>query len=427
MKVLVISNNCFAKNNSNGRILGCLFKNIPVDDVAQFYIVNGTNDFEVCQNYYHVSDSMAIKSLYKREEIGTVIKEADSGSSQLEKMSKHRARYGRSSFTMLIRNCIWSRFTWWNTKFENWLRYFGADVVVFQAGDAPFMYEIAYRVSQFLNKPLVVFNTEFYYFERDNYINRKDSPLLFKYYKHKLCKKVKKVLTYAAISIYNSEWMKAHYDKEFHRPSEVIYQSSESSIVEYHENNHELPSIVYVGSLGFRRYEPLAEIADAIYAINKNWRLSVYGMIKDEEAKILFEKTPGIDYKGVISYETALKVISDSDLLIMTEHTDPEFSKSTTYGFSTKITDYLFSGIPILAYGPADNVGMSYLRDNNGAVVVNEKNGLKEALFEILTNKDYRKKIVDRGLELARTNHIASDNSNRFIHILKTISKVPNQ
>ncbi|MGM9794702.1 MAG: glycosyltransferase family 4 protein [Candidatus Aphodosoma sp.] len=427
MKVLVISNNCFAKNNSNGRILGCLFKNIPVEDVAQFYIVNGTNDFEVCSNYFMVNDTMAIKSLCKRGDIGIVKTKADSESNQLEKMSKHRSKYGRSSFTMLIRNFIWSRFTWWNTKFEDWLRHFGADVVVFQAGDAPFMYEIAYRVSRFLNKPLVVFNTEFYYFERDNYINRKDPQFLFNYYKRKLCKKVKKVLIYADVSIYNSEWMKAHYDNEFHRPSEVIYQSSESDIVEYHENNHEIPSIVYVGSLGFRRYEPLAEIADAIYAINKDWRLSVYGMIKDEEAKILFENTPGIDYKGIVPYETALKVIADSDLLVMAEHTDPEFSKSTAYGFSTKITDYLFSGIPILAYGPADNVGMSYLRDKNGAVVVNGKNGLKDALFEILTDTDYRKKIVERGLELACANHIASDNSNRFINILKTISTVSNQ
>ena len=73
MKILVISNNCFAKNNSNGRILGCLFKNIPVDDVAQFYIVNGTNDFEVCQNYYHVSDSMAIRSWYSGKGIGNII------------------------------------------------------------------------------------------------------------------------------------------------------------------------------------------------------------------------------------------------------------------------------------------------------------------------------------------------------------------
>ena len=108
----------------------------------------------------------------------------------------------------------------------------------------------------------------------------------------------------------------------------------------------------------------------------------------------------------------------------MTESTSPIISRLTAYGFSTKITDYLFSGIPILAYGPADNVGMSYLRDKNGAVVVNRKNGLKDALSEILTNNNYRKKIVERGLELARENHIASDNSNRFIHILKTVSKV---
>ncbi|MBO4840473.1 MAG: hypothetical protein J5524_05185 [Bacteroidaceae bacterium] len=426
MKILVVSNNCFAKNNSNGRILGCLFNSIPLEDVSQFYIVDGSNDFSVCNNYYLVNDSMAIRSLIRKDVIGECKSKKDGEARKLEKMSKHRAKYGRSSLTMLIRNFIWSRFKWWNADFERWLKDTKADVLVFQAGDAPFMYEIAYRISQFLNIPIVIFNTEFYYFEEDNFINDKDPKFLFRLYKRILCRKVKKVFKYSSLTIHNSEWMKNYYDREFNTKNVVIHQSSESKPVDYHENVHSSPRVVYVGSLGFRRYEPLSEIAEAINSINENWHLSVYGMIKDVEAQILFDKTPGLDYKGVIPYEEALRVISESDLLILTENLDPEFSKSTSYGFSTKITDYLFSGIPILAYGPINNVGMNYLHEHNAAVVVNDQKDLETNLRRILTDNDYRKTIVKNALSIAINNHDAIRNSNIFKQLLQEVCPVNN-
>lgn len=423
MKVLVVSNNCFAKNNSNGRILGLLFKKIPVEDVAQFYIVNGTNDFDVCSNYYMVDDHMAIRSLYSLKGIGKVINKPQADISHLQKMSKYRAKYGRSSLTMLIRNFVWMRFKWWNADFEKWLKDFNPDVLLLQCGDAPFMYEISCRISEFLNIPIVEFNTEFYYFEKDNYINNNDPEFLFKYYKHKLCKSFKKAMNQTKVSIYNSEWLKRNYDMEFGMPSTFIYQSSEYRC-ERTNVKHEAPHITYVGNFSFKRYEALAEIANAICEINPSWRLSVYGMMQNEETREIFERTPGIDYKGVVPYDDVQRVIADSDVLVLTESLKPEMSKNTAYGFSTKITDYLFSGIPILAYGPSNNVGMNYLKDNDAAVVVFDKSTLKDQLNELITNEQLRNKLSNKETEIAHMNHDAEVNSEKFISILKTIKSI---
>lgn len=422
MKILVISNNCFAKNDSNGRILGLLFKRIPVDDVAQFYIVDGTNDFDVCSNYYLVNDSMAIRSLYSSKKVGRIITKPLTEISNIQKMSKYRAKYRRNSLTMLIRNFIWMRFRWWNADFEKWLKCVNPDVILLQCGDAPFMYEISCRISDFLNIPIVEFNTEFYYFEKDNYINSKDPVFLFRYYKHKLCKSFEKAIDRTEVSIYNSKWMKENYDRQFGKPSEFIYQSSDYRC-EKTNIAHEIPHITYIGSLGFKRYEALAEIADAIYSINPKWRLSIYGMLQNEETKELFERTPGIDYKGVVPYDEAKKVISDSDVLVLAENMDIEISKNTAYGFSTKITDYLFSGIPILAYGPSNNVGMNYLKDNGAAMVINNKSRLKDSLCKLVLDVEFRNNLSHRALEIARENHDVDTNSAKFISVLKRICK----
>lgn len=417
MKVLVISNNCFAKNNSNGRILGCLFKNIPVDDVAQFYIVNGTNDFEVCQNYYHVSDSMAIRSWYSGKGIGNIITDPSEVSTYVQEMSIHRAKYGRTPLTMLCRNIIWARNGWFNKKLKSWLSDFNPDVIVLQAGDAPFMYATARKMAKFLNKPLVLFNTEYYYFVDYNYINRKDNSLLYRLFRTILRKNIRKAISYAEISVYNSDWLKEQYDNEFHTPSTVIYQSSESVPTKRHNHNNP-PKIIYAGGLGYKRYEPLSEIAEALYTINNSYKLTVYGMAQTEKAKEILNNTNGLDYKGVVSYSEVLEKINSSDLLVLAESTSPIISRLTAYGFSTKITDYLCSGIPIFGYGPDINVGLSYLKKQNAAMVVNSLSDLTEGLLKVLEDLDFRKQIVDNAIRLAEKNHNASNNSNRFIEIL---------
>lgn len=61
-KVLVFSNNCFAKTNSNGRTLGNFFVGWPKDCLAQFYIHNSIPDFEYCTNFFRVTDGQALQA-----------------------------------------------------------------------------------------------------------------------------------------------------------------------------------------------------------------------------------------------------------------------------------------------------------------------------------------------------------------------------
>ena len=147
MKILVISNNCFAKNNSNGRILGCLFKEFKKEDVSQIYIIPGTNDFDLCSNYYLVSDRMLANALRFQGTIGKIVSPEDVVTAK-PKMSAYRSKFGRSSFTMLCRELLWKTNIWWNDKLKNWILKTKADVVVFQCGDVPFIYDIANKAAR---------------------------------------------------------------------------------------------------------------------------------------------------------------------------------------------------------------------------------------------------------------------------------------
>lgn len=141
-------------------------------------------------------------------------------------------------------------------------------------------------------------------------------------------------------------------------------------------------------------------------------------MAQIEKAKEILNNTNGLDYKGVVPYSEVFEKMNSSDLLVLAESTSPIISRLTAYGFSTKITDYLCSGIPIFGYGPDINVGLSYLKKQNAAMVVNSLSDLKEGLLKVLEDLDFRKQIVDNAIRLAEKNHNASSNSNRFIEIL---------
>lgn len=419
MKILVISNNCFAKNNSNGRILGCLFKEFKKEDVSQIYIIPGTNDFDLCSNYYLVSDSMLANAMRFNGTVGKVVTPEDIATAN-PKMSAYRSKYGRSSFTMLCREMLWKSGLWWNDNLKNWILDTKADVVVFQCGDAPFMYDIANKAAKLLNVPIVLFNTEYYYFLNESWMPVKDNNFFFGIYNKILKKKIKSAIDGAALSIYNSDWLKEHYQVAFTSDAEVIYQSSD------YDNTSDLkdfvcPKISYVGNLGFGRWEPLVEIAKAIQEINKDWQLDVYGVVQTEDVLKLFEETEGLNYMGTVPYDKALEVIASSDLLILTENQRTHFAKATEYGFSGKITDYLFSGIPVLAYGSISNVGISYLSSTKAAMVVTNKEELSTSIKTAVMDKEWRNITVARALEIANKNHDASKNAASFRNYLQRV------
>ena len=124
---------------------------------------------------------------------------------------------------------------------------------------------------------------------------------------------------------------------------------------------------------------------------------------------------------GTIPYDKVLDVIAERALLILTENQRPHFAKATEYGFSGKITDYLFSGIPVLAYGSVSNVGISYLSRTKTAMVVTDKKELLSSIKTAVMDKEWREDTVARALKIANKNHDASNNASSFRKYLQRV------
>ena len=223
--VLVISNNCFSLSNSNGRTLGNLFVGWPKSQLAQFCVIAQDPNWDICDNYYCLEDKSVLKSFFRcRNAVGRRLYKQESTNISSDTV---RANVGRKTlYKVVVRELIWSRKRWYSKQFQQWLDDFNPDQLVFQLGDSIFMFNIALDIATSRNIPLIIYNTEGYYFFPRNWHQKSlGDDLLFKLYRRVYRKRVEAMMQVASHCIHLNDKLKDDYDKAFNVQSSVIYNS----------------------------------------------------------------------------------------------------------------------------------------------------------------------------------------------------------
>ena len=131
-KVLVVSNNSFSNTDSNGRTLGNLFAGWPKERLAQFCISTDGPNFDLCDNYYCLTDSEVLDaSLHLRKAEGRkLIPENHT------RTTGSRGEGKKTLLMMLARNVIWGRNRWWSKGFEEWISDFRPEAILLFFSDS---------------------------------------------------------------------------------------------------------------------------------------------------------------------------------------------------------------------------------------------------------------------------------------------------
>lgn len=419
-RLLIVSNNCLSKSDSNGRTLGNFIDGWPKENVAQFCIHDRDKDWDVCSNYYVVSDAQAVKAFVfgKTTDGHRTAREKDVIISSHTVMQKGIARTPAS---MLVRDIAWKSLRWKKEKFDLWVDEFNPEVVLFQAGDLPALYDIAVRLAKDKGIPLVIYNSEEYYFKDYCYFGEDASfKWLYPLFHKKLKKSVKSALQYATGSIYISDYLKRLYDTEFGKNSITIMTSAtdESGRVKKGSVSEGQGTIVYGGNLGIGRHKALIEIGEALQHIDQSLRIDVYGMSDDQGVIDELRSSRGVNYVGMIPYHELQEKTKEARLLVHVESTKPYYLRDIKYGFSTKIADSLASRVPFFVYASDKLTSVQYLKDNKCAIISTNKNHLVEKLKTALFNDEERKKCVSNALVIAAKNHSMKKNREAFYRFI---------
>ena len=161
-KILLIANDAMNSSSSNGRTIMNLLKRFDAENLAQFYI-HGTPDYQVCKNYFKSSDIDALRTFLFLKRKPEVIGGEKSNDSSSNKMKN------KNCVKRLLRNIAWMSFRWWKKDFDEFINAFSPNVILLQAGDAPFMYAIALKISKRYDIPIVMYNSESYVLKKYMY------------------------------------------------------------------------------------------------------------------------------------------------------------------------------------------------------------------------------------------------------------------
>ena len=164
--LLVISNNGLSNNNSNGRTLAGFLHGWDKNSIAQIYVTGETPQSEVCDNFFRITDKDMIKGFLYRNNIGNKVtnKPCDSITKPGGKKIK------KTVFTIVARDLVWNTGIWFGKKLKNWLDEFKPQIILFFAGESTFTFNITQKIAKAYGLPIVVYNSEGYYFKDRNYL-----------------------------------------------------------------------------------------------------------------------------------------------------------------------------------------------------------------------------------------------------------------
>jgi glycosyltransferase involved in cell wall biosynthesis len=155
--------------------------------------------------------------------------------------------------------------------------------------------------------------------------------------------------------------------------------------------------ICFAGFINCRK-EGFDTLFEALHEVNieKHVELYLYGILIEQEEQAInylaekFQLRDRVYYKGNIDPEDLSEEFKKYHLLILPR----PLRKQAQYGFSTKLSEYLTSGVPVLLTDVSDNA--MYIRDNyNGFIISpNSLSALVSKLKWIIDNYDEYASVV---------------------------------
>lgn len=413
-KILLISNEALTKSNSNGRTVMNMLAHIPKECLAQMYI-HGVPDENFCKMFYCNSDDNALKTFLLRKK-----KEKNKSQKVVEQNTYRKYKPKWSCRNLFLRNIVWQSMRWWQADFDEFLDTFNPDVVLLQAGDAPFMYAIARKISKKYNTKLVMFNTEAYVLKKKLYSSIDNDCFWHTILMNSLKKQYVKFMYEVDFCIYNTEILEEAYQTFFpHKgKSSTIYISSDVEKLE--DNSSGKFTLLYCGNLGVGRDEQLDKLAKALYDVDTSAKIDVYGKFVSEESKEMLCSNLNIQYQGFVDYSKIPDLMSRASMLIHCEN--DKGLENLKYAFSTKIADCLASSRPFLVFASNGYPFVQYLKKNNCAHIASNSDELKKILSRSIEDSIYRKKYINNANLIVSKNHNLKNNCEKFIRIISQIT-----
>lgn len=419
-KVLVVSTNAWRDNTGINTLIE-FFKCWNPESIAQIYTKSALPNTKICNNFFRISESKMIKSVFNRK-IKTgdwvVNTKDDTNNSEFidEKSRYNNTKSGSARAIMrFFRELVWKFGKWKTAELDAFIENFDADVLFIPVYPTIYMGRIQKYIIKKTGKPVVS------YLADDNYTYKSISKNPFSVIKRFFLRRyIKFIVDNSNKLLVIAPKQKEEYDRIFNKNSIVMTKGIDFE--EFVPYKPQIPiKMVYTGKLIIGRWKSLASIAKALEKINFNGvkaELDIYttDLLTPEQSKAL--NTGSSSVKGALTLDEVKEVQSKADILVFVESLEKKYKNAARLSFSTKITDYLKSGKCIFAIGDKDIAPIDYFNKHDSAITASSYDEIEEKIKLLIDNSNLIIKYSRRAHECGIKFHNRSVTNNLLIKVI---------
>lgn len=359
-------NNC----TGNGKTVACFLRGIKAANLTQVYVTELPIDLEICHNYFQISERRIISNsftlkrkdlLNHKEQSLKIESKPQRGKGSIVKLLN---KFFRSNIGVAIRNHFWYKNI--NTliiEMNGIIESVKNDFVFYDVGNIYAEYDLVLQLCQKNKLPLIVYVS-------DDYIYAKKPTK----YQTRARKHFEELIHYASSTIVISDAMKRHYERYI--TSNFIVAMNGCDKLEFGEKKRsECLRIVYTGNLGIGRLAVLEHVISALQIMQaENVVLDIFSSFplgNDEIERINNSKVAS--FHGAVFGKDLCKAWESADILIHVESFDKRYKDILSTAISTKISEYMCTGRPILIVAPDYAESAGFINRNNAGTVINSE------------------------------------------------------
>lgn len=287
-------------------------------------------------------------------------------------------------------------------KLNNWIKKVSPDVIYTSIGDIPTAHLILDIHKRFPNIKIAVHCFDDWLSPTYKVLNeakhRKQAEIL-----------LNEILDVASYHFTSSEKMASEYKERYGHvfkcfPNPVRINSSDRINVK-----NLIPNIVFAGKIGWHNNLAIKDMIDAVNNINRKGikvQFDIYSDCTSEQRDYFL----GTVAESTVFHEPMpnaqiLKVLAAAHVLFLPISVNSQTEKFTRYSMSTKMGEYLSTGVPTIYCGPSSIAMTEFLKSQNCAIII-ETAGIQpieDAVLKALEKNEIIEDMCNRGIELAHS------------------------
>lgn len=291
-----------------------------------------------------------------------------------------------------------------SNSLRDWIFDFSPDIIYIQ----PFHYRVM-RFGNLLYSKLKIPYAVHIMDDSVKYLNK--SIVLRKQRQYQIEKDFERLISNAKVCMSISQAMSDEYFRRygksfapFRNPINVdkwkSYMKNDTNV------DNQLLKIIYTGRLFSPTYSSLVDLCGVVDGLNKNGKM-VELDIYTHDRNIIFshaiQNMTGINIYLPVDSDEMPNIISRYDIFFICLDFDNEAQKYSQYSISTRTSEGMISGVPVLVYAPANSALYRYFSPEDSGCIVGERNldQLESSVVKLWEDEAFRKRISTNAISTA--------------------------